>query len=816
MPDADHSRRVFEIVPQRPVSDCNLPAQLTSLVGRDREAEAAGGILRRPDVRLVTLTGPGGVGKTRLGLRIAGDLLAGFAGGVRFVSLAPIRDPGLVVPTIARTLGLREAGERPLLERLKMYLRNDPPLLLLDNFEQVNEAAPVLAELLVACPSLKVLVTSREPLHISGEQEFPVSPLEPPRPDLPTEILSRYDAVMLFVERARRVKPDFRLTDEDAPLVADICARLDGLPLAIELAAARIKLLPPRKMARRLEHRLQVLTTGARDAPARQKTLERTMEWSYDLLGPEEQLLFRRLAVFSGGCTPEAAESVAGEPDDDTLGTLEALVDKNLVRLMEGDDGEARLMMLETVREYALERLSSSGEEGTIRRAHADYYLVLAEEAEPELTSAGQVAWLDLLESEHDNLRAALQRALEHDEVEVALRLGRALWRFWYLRCHFSEGQRWLDLTLALDGGAAAHRAGVLSGAGHLAWGRGDFGRAATLHEESLKLFRRLQDRVGMAASLNGLSFVARMRGDYAAAREMCEEALTIYRELDDGWGIAQSLFLSGATAAFQGDHAAARPLLEESVALYRKVGERQGLADALGVLSMSASNQGDYDVALALLEESRDIMRSVGYRRGLAKTSSCLGDIALNQRDHVKAQAMYEEGLAILKDLDDKWWMAWCLEGLAGVAAARGQPRRAARIFGATQALREEIRGPRPAAHLADYERMVSQAHLQIDEETFAAAWAEGRTITPDEALASEEPAQQQTDKKQHRPAGLTVREAEVLGLVAQGLNNAQVAGKLFISPRTVDTHLTSIYHKLGVSSRSAATRYALDHDLA
>lgn len=811
-------QRLVTVSPEHlrdPASVNNLPPQLTTLIGREREVAAARDLLMGGETRLLTLSGPGGVGKTRVGLKLAEDVACEFAAGVLFVSLAPVRDPDLVVPTIAQAAGVREAGERSLFGRLESHLRDRQLLLFLDNFEQVADAAPVVTELLKGCPFLKVLITSRESLRLSGEQEFPVPQLGLPDPQrLPqTEASSRYEAVALFEERARRVRPDFRLTAANAPLVAGICARLDGLPLAIELAAARIRLLPPQKMLERLEHRLEVLTGGARDAPARQRTLGKTIEWSYDLLDPAEQLLFRRLAVFSGGCTLEAAEAVTGEPGGDTLGTLEALIDKNLLRGTERYDGEPRLTMLETIRDYALERLSSSGEEEAIRRAHAGYYLALAERAKPHLTTAVQVAWLDLLESEHDNLRAALSWSLDREQPETALRLGRALWRFWYLRCYLSEGQRWLDGALARVGGAPLLRAGALSGAGHIAWGRGDFGRAAALHEESLRLFRRLGDRAGVAASLNGLSFVSRMRGEYAAARVMCEEALSVYRELDDRWGIAQSLFLSGATAAFGGDHAAARPLLEESVALYREIGERQGLADALGVLGMSAVSQEDYGAALPLLEESRTVMRNVGYRRGLAKTSSCLGDIALKRGVHAKARVLYEEGLEILRELDDRWWMAWCLEGLAGVAAALGQPRRAARVFGATEAFREEIKGPRPAAHRADYERRVADARSQLDEATFAAAWEEGRTMTPDEALASEEPEQTRTDP--FRRAGLTRREAEVLRLVARGMNNAQVGEKLFISPRTVDTHLTSIYRKLGVSSRSAATRYALKHGL-
>ncbi|MGH3087503.1 MAG: helix-turn-helix transcriptional regulator [Rubrobacteraceae bacterium] len=804
MPEADHSRRVFEIVPQRrdeSAPESNLPAQLTSLVGRDPEADAAKALLLSEENCLLTLTGPGGVGKTRLGLRAAEDLAPDFADGVRFVSLAPIRDPELVVPAIAQTLGLREAGEKSLLERLKSLLRNKQLLLLLDNFEQVVEAAPVVTDLLKSCPSLKILVTSRETLRLSGEQEFPIPPLELPNPEhLPdSETLSRYDAVALFEERARKVKPDFRLTSENAPLVAGICARLDGLPLAIELAAARIKLLPPQKMLKRLEHRLDLLTAGARDAPARQKTLKKIIEWSYDLLKPSEQLLFRRLAVFSGGCSLEAAEEVAGEPDEDTLGILEALIGKNLLRQTEAANGEPRLSMLETIREYALERLSPSGEEASIRRSHAEYYLALAERAEPNFTTADQVVWLDLLEADLENMRASLSWSLAREDIKTALRMCRALWRFWYLRCYLSEGQRWLEETLSKSGGGRIPQAGTLSGAGHLAWCLGDFERAGALRRESLKLFRRAGDRAGMAASLNGLSFISRMQGDYDAARRLGEEALALHREVDSGLGIAESLFLSGAAAAFGGDHEAARPLLEESVALYRSLGERQGLADSLGVLGMSLMSDGDYEEASLFIEDSREIMASLGHRRGLAKTFNVRGDLALAQGDLEAARASYEEARLIFDDLDDGWWLAWSLEGLAGVAAARGRPSRAARLFGAAETLREEISGPRPAAHRADYERRLADARSRLDEETFEAAWAEGKTMTPEQALASEE--SEQTRAEPFRRAGLTVREAEVLRLVARGMNNARVGEKLFISPRTVDTHLT---------------RYALEHDLA
>jgi predicted ATPase len=427
--EASRSRSAFPntlgpVVDPEPPPENNLPAQLTPLIGREREIATVKEILQREEVRLLTLTGPGGVGKTRLGLRVAADLIEDFEDGVRFVSLAVIRDPELVVVTIARALELEEAGERSPLERLKAHLREKRLLLLLDNFEHVVETAPAVAELLRACSRLKALVTSREVLHLSGEHEFPVPPLELPDTEHPSDIeaLSRKASVALFIQRAQAVEPDFRMTGENAPAVSGICRRLDGLPLAIELAAARTRLLTPQALLTRLHHRLRVLTGGARDAPARQQTLKRTIEWSYALLAADEQQLFRRLAVFVGGCTLEAVVNAAGEPETEVLEGLEALVEKSLLRRVEQVNGEPRLSMLETIREYALERLAMCGEEEDVCSRHARYYLALA--AAPKLTTGEQVARLDRLETEHGNLRAALGWFLDRGETEAALRLG--------------------------------------------------------------------------------------------------------------------------------------------------------------------------------------------------------------------------------------------------------------------------------------------------------------------------------------------------------------------------------------------------------
>ncbi len=858
----------------------NLPAQLTPLIGREQEIQAACSLLRRPEVRLVTLTGTGGVGKTRLGLQVATDLLDDFADGVCFVPLASISDADLVIATIAQALGVKEAGERPVADLLQASVRDKRLLLLLDNFEQVLAAAPQLSDLLANCPQLKILVTSRAILHIHGEHEFPVPPLAlPDLTQLPkSEALAQYAAVALFLQCAQAARPDIQLTPANARAIAEICVRLDGLPLAIELAAARVKLLPPQTLLTRLGQRLQVLTSGARDAPVRQQTLRNTLAWSYNLLDAEEQRLFRRLCVFVGGCTLEAVEGLytaLGEMPAEVVDGVASLMDKSLLRQVEQEGEEPRLLMLETIHEYGLEVLSESSEIEHIRRAHTAYYLRLAEDAAPQLLGRQQAAWLERLEREHDNLRAALRWSLEqaaHEEArqssgdgrEMALRLGGALWGFWLVRGHWTEGRNFLERALAVSEGIEASSVGAkaLFAAAHLAFVQSDYERAEALSEGSLALYREVGDPWGVAFSLFTLGNVAWVRGNTVAARSMTEEALALYRKIGLKEYVAWSLFSLALLDNSQGEYARAYTLFEESLAIHRELGNKRGIAHSLSQLAQVLFvSQGDQERVRSLIDECLALSGEVGFKEGIAASYSLLGLLALGQRDivtayslaeksvalyremghlhgtaeslavlgkvvavqgdYAAARTLYEESLTISGELGEKWVIPVRLVGLGEVVAAQRQLAWAAQLWGAADALRDAVGIPIPPVELADYERSLSAARVHLGERAFAAAWAQGRSMTPQQALAAkgQKPAPPPTTSVISSPTypdGLTAREVEVLRLLAGGLTDLQIAEKLILSPRTVHTHISSIYSKLSVTSRSAATRYAIEHHLA
>lgn len=853
LPGSLHGAQVRSGQPLR----SNLPEQPTPLVGRGRELAAIQQLLHRPGVRLVTITGPGGVGKTRLGLQVAEDLMAEFGDGVWLVPLASISEPDLVVSTIAQVLGLQEAGERPLLASLKAYLEDKQTLLLLDNFEHVVVAAPAVAELLATSRQLKVLVTSRAALHLSGEHEFQAPPLELPDlkqlPDM--ETLLKCEAVALFTQRVGAVLSEFRLNNVNAQAIAELSVRLDGLPLALELAAARAKLMPPQMMLEQMvgtRHMsaLRLLTGGARDLPARQQTLHNTIEWSYTLLSTVEQRLFWRLAVFAGGFTFQAAEAVCDSDGDltvDIFDGLASLVDNSLLRQADLGTGQPRLAMLETIREFGLERLAESGEVDAVQHAHAAYYQELAEAAAQNLKGAEQEMWFSRLEDEHDNLRAALSWSLEQGEIEIALRMGGALWWFWFVRGHLAEGRRWLERALAgVVGAPTSPRAKALNGAGVLAFYQGDIGQAGQLCGESMALSRQLDDKEGIAAALNGLALVARSGGNLSAARAMYEEGLALLRQVGDNWGIAYTLGYLGVVAQFQGDFTLARSLAEESLARFRELGDEQGSAGPLTILGQANIKLGDHKTARLALEECLAITRSLRDQRSSARALHNLGGVAFAEGDYTTSRTLRQEALAILCELGDRLLISQFIVELAELVATQGDCLQAARILGAAEALRESIGATLLPAYVDPYERAVAGARAGLSEEVFASAWAEGRTRSPEQVLAAlKQPAMPPQDlmvpqsvasssgsttgtmgkaeadqspassRQQAYPAGLSEREVEVLRLVALGLTDGQVAERLILSARTVNSHLRSIYNKLAVSSRTAAVRYALDNNL-
>jgi non-specific serine/threonine protein kinase len=797
----------------------NLPAQPTPLLGRVQEVQCARRLLLQPGspVRLLTLTGPGGTGKTRLALAVAASLLTQFEDGVFFVDLEPVSDARLVHSAIARAIGLHDTGQRPVTERLAEFLRERHVLLLLDNFEQVVEAAPALSKLLTSTANLKLLVTSRARLRLRWERVLPVPPLALPDLDrLPEpEALEKVPSVALFLHHARALDPGFCVTEANARELAELCVRLDGLPLALELAAARVNTLPLRSI---VDRPLELLATDAGDVAPRHSTMRRAIGWSYDRLTPEEQTVFRRAAIFPTGCLPEAAAAICEDiqtsvtfgplstssADLGVVDVLASLACKSLLRQERQPNGELRFGMLETVRAYAFEQLGERGELEETARRFCEYFRALAERAEPDLTGPEQSACMDRLEHEHDNIRSAVRWCLERGWAEEGLRLAGALWRFWFTRCHLTEGNRALAELLELEGASATRPrtlAKALNAAGNLAQACGDLERAARLHTQSIALRRTLGGRREIAIALNSLANVAVERGDYVAARRLYEESLALRRDLQD----------------------------------------KRAIAVTLNNLSVIARDLGEWQRAATLSEESGGLFRYLGDTQGVALSLVTLGLAKYHLGSKAEAAEFHRESLALFGQLENKRDIAECLEVLAIIVSTGGQPALAARLFGAAESSLEEIGSTIGPASSVRYQRHVAELRERLGHEAFTASWSEGRAMAVEDAMAealmdAEHAGAVGNQRTPRRPSssprvrglavsphpvsrlsgGLTRREQEVAALLARGLTNRQIAAELTIAERTAETHVCKILSKLSLARRAQLTAWAVEHELA
>jgi predicted ATPase/serine/threonine protein kinase len=721
----------------------NLPVARTAFIGRERETADLRQLLSRPDVHLVTLTGPGGIGKTRLALQVAGEMADEFPSGICFVALSAIGERSLIVSAIAQAVGVRETGNTSLQENLMEYIGGlrQPMLLVLDNFEHLVSAAPLVAQMLSAGPKLKVVVTSQAPLHLYGEHEFPVPPLalHDPKSIPPLEVLSHLPAIELFVERARAVKHQFALTKENAPTVAAICSRLDGLPLAIELAAARIKLLSPSAMLARLESRLSLLTGGARDLPTRQQTLRNTVEWSYGLLNDAEQTLLRRFSVFTGGCTLEAVEAVCdtkGNLGLDVLDGMASLVDKSLAQQVEQVDKEARFIMLSAIREYALERLAESNDESATRRAHAAYYLVLAEEGAQDI--AAQHEWLDRYEVEHDNFRLAIDYLIRTGDAEWGLRLGAALFRFWETREHLAEGRDALARLLALEGARARPklRARLRFAAGVLAAAQCDYGSARPLFEESLDTCVELNDNRGVAVALNALGVNARDRGELTDASSLFERCAAIWKDFGDPADIARALSNLASVMKLQGKYERASSLYNECLTMFRQAGDGAGAAWTLNYLGDVAREKADLVAARSYCEQSLSEFRRLHDSWGIASALSDLASLSCDQGNNAEARRLYGESIKMFQELGHKRGIARALECLAVSAAAQSNAEQSLHWAGAAAALRQQLGVPLMPAEQRRLDKALEFARRTLGNAVGLTAWMEGWAMPVEQAI--------------------------------------------------------------------------------
>ncbi len=777
-----------------------IPAPLTSLVGREREVDEVCALLRRSDVRLLTLTGPGGVGKTRLAMAAASALAREFSDGVRFVPFAAVRDASHVPALLARAVGVRELSDRPFAEQVRVVAEETNALLLVDNCEHLLPAAPVIVELLSACPGVTVLATSRERLRVTGEWDVPVPPLACPSPDrLPAlDQVASAPAVRLFVERAQAANPSFVLADSNAAAVVAICHRLDGLPLALELAAARGPHLPPAALLARLARRLPLLTGGPRDVPSRLQTMRDAIDWSHDLLTVTEQVVFRRLAAFVGGCTLEAAEVVVGhtsEPEIDTFEVIAALVDASLLRQESALGTEPRYGMLETVREFGLEELERRGESELVRERHASCFLTLAEEAEPYLRGPDQVAWLDRLDLELPNLRSALTWLHQTDAVDRALRLVAAMWTYWVVRDRVPEGRGWLNVLLMTAPEGLPERLPALIALGDMSERQGDYAEATTWTEEALDLARRRGDKGAEAAALRGLGNISTARAEVA-------------------------LLTNGDQASADAEYIRANELLSQSLALAREMDDEWAVAKAMNWLAITW--RGEAEEAIALAEDAADRFRRMGDHRQLCNVLYVLADATRGSGDLIRARAAFLESLALARSLGYRWHCGICLAGIARIASDMGEFERAAWLLGASAAIREPTGEPlRPTVQGA-FDMAADAARLALGEARFRAAFSAGADTPSEKAIAGvlagtpsdggrllKSPAVAASDS-------LSSREIDVLRLVVEGRSDRAIADALFISRRTASKHVAAILAKLGATTRTEAAARAVREGLA
>ncbi len=770
---------------QKPAT--NLPIPLTSFIGREKEKEEVKNLISKH--RLVTLTGSGGVGKTRLALQIGEEMFDSFPNGVWFVDLSPLNDAGLVPPTVLAALGLIEPPGKSVWQLLQDFLRERHPLIILDNCEHLAEACAELArDLLSHCAFLKILATSREALGVEGEMAWRVPSLSSPDPAHPPkpEQWIQYESVQLFIDRASLANPNFKANQENAPAIAQICRRLDGIPLAIELAAPKTSILSVEQISERLSDRFRLLTAGHRGVIERHQTIRATIDWSYNLLSRNEKALFRRLSVFVGGWTLEAAESVCVDKGtgggnalktEDVLEYLGQLVNKSLVMTDERNT-RIRYQFLETIRQYAHEELLKSGEAGKVEERYLDFFVKFSEEVEPKLMGKDQPVWLDRLEDEMDNLRAALEWSLQKEHAVDGLRLGGALWRFWDVRNHRNEGREHLAALLSRPAARAPtrERAKALYAAGIQAQIQNEYATADVLFSEGLEISRTLEDKRAIGHFLLGMAQMwARYRG-YKNTRQYLDESFAIFKELGDRWGIALSLEGLGAAAWEQDDLATAGSCCAESVTIYRELGDKISLSFALAGLANVRQAQGNYDQAVTLCGESLALFREMGHRWGIAYSLNILGEVARCQNDYDRAKVQYEESLAVGREIGDKdriaiachnlayvshhqgddpqavalfsqslilsqevgdtLLTAVCISGLAGEAQAMGHPERAARLFGAAQALIDAITSRRAPADQIEYQRSLNAVRDRLNEAVFQSAWAEGEAMTMDQAI--------------------------------------------------------------------------------